>query len=137
MGFRSGVVNGEVNDGNAYHRSAGVSLNAGLFGTARAVTEIGRAWLSRDARFLDERWIDEALGAPSAAGERRYALGWTREPADGGGMFGESSATGCSLHVDPDPRRVYVLLTNRLHPEARGPGMDDLRRRFHEAAAAL
>ena len=51
--------------------------------------------------------------------------------------FGHTGFTGASLFVDPERGRVCVLLTNRLHPDARGVDMNAFRRRFHEIAAAL
>jgi CubicO group peptidase (beta-lactamase class C family) len=124
LGFRDGVVNGEVNDGNAYRRAAGVSLNAGLFGTARAAAAIGRAWLERDARLLAEWSVEESF---------RGELGWRAE--DGG--FGHTGFTGGSLFLHPESGRVLVLLTNHLHPDARAADMDDVRTRFREAALSI
>jgi CubicO group peptidase (beta-lactamase class C family) len=143
-GFRQGVVNGQVNDGNAYRRGDGVSLNAGLFGTAEAAAALGRAWLARDGRLLPERLF--ALATESATpglGEDR-GLGWQLASTPGGAgeplgpaAFGHTGFTGASLFVDPERGRVCVLLTNRLHPDARGVDMNAFRRRFHEIAAAL
>jgi CubicO group peptidase (beta-lactamase class C family) len=124
FGFREGVVNGEANDGNAYRRAAGVSLNAGLFGTARAVGAMGRAWLERDARLLSESSVDEAF---------RGELGWRAEE----GGFSHTGFTGGFLFLHPESRRVLVLLANHLHPDARAGDMDDVRRRFREAALAI
>jgi len=135
LGFRTGVVNGEANDGNAYRRGGGVSLNAGLFGTARAAAAIGQAWLGRDARLLPEARFEEALGG---------ALGWrpSAEEASARGVlspraFGHTGVTGASLFADPGARRVFALLANRLHPDARAGDMDGFRRRFHEAGLAI
>ncbi len=141
-GFRGGIVNGEVNDGNALRRFGGVSLNAGLFGTARAVAEAGRAWMLRDPRLLPEGLVEEATAAhPEAPG---YGLGWrlaTAGGATGGALaseaFGHTGFTGTSLWVDPEARRVFVLLFNRLHPDARDVDANGLRRRFHDLASAL
>lgn len=140
-GFRDGVVNGEANDGNAFRRGAGVSLNAGLFGTARAVAALGRAWLTRDARLLSESSIAEAVRNRTAGLEQDRGLGWQlASTKDSAGSplspraFGHTGFTGASLFVDPEEKRVYVLLANRLHPEARDVDMNAFRRRFHEAA---
>ncbi len=144
-GFRRGVVNGEVNDGNAYRRAGGVALNAGLFGTAGAVATLAVAWLERDRRLLTRRWVDEAIRcATGGLGEDR-GLGWAlaRTVRSAGEAlspesFGHTGFTGSSLFVDPRKRRVYVLLASRLHPEARSAEeMIAFRRRFHELAAAL
>jgi len=51
--------------------------------------------------------------------------------------FGHTGFTGTSLWVDPDTRRIYVLLTNRVHPEFREIDMNAIRRGFHEVAATL
>lgn len=143
-GFRQGVVNGQVNDGNAYRRGDGVSLNAGLFGTAAAAAELGRAWLARDGRLLPERFF--ALATENAAaglGEDR-GLGWQLASTKGSAgeplgpaAYGHTGFTGASLFVDPERGRVCVLLSNRLHPDARAVDMNGFRRRFHEIAAAL
>jgi CubicO group peptidase (beta-lactamase class C family) len=144
VGFRSGVVNGQVNDGNAYRRAGGVSLNAGLFGTLRAVAEAGRAWLTVDGRILAEGDHADAVrnGTPEA-GEHR-GLGWqiTTTPGSPGeplspAAYGHTGFTGVSLFVDPERRRVFVLLANRLHPDARAVDMNAFRRRFHELAKDL
>ncbi len=143
-GFRQGVVNGQVNDGNAYRRGNGVSLNAGLFGTAAAAAALGRAWLARDGRLLPERFFALATENTTAGLGEDRGLGWqlastpgsAGEPL-GAGAFGHTGFTGVSLFVDPARGRVAVLLTNRLHPDARPAEMTVFRRRFHEIVAAL
>ncbi len=144
-GFRSGVVNGEVNDGNARRRGGGVALNAGLFGTARAVAALAQAWLDRDPRLLAEASGDEAVGCRTGGLGEDRGLGWAlassvRSAGDrlSPGSFGHTGFTGSSLFADPRTRRVYVLLANRLHPEARSAEeMIAFRRRFHDLASAL
>lgn len=143
-GFRTGVVNGQVNDGNAYRRGNGVSLNAGLFGTAAAAAALGRAWLTRDGRLLPERFfVDATRNATAGLGEDR-GLGWQLASTEGSAgeplgpaAYGHTGFTGASLFVDPERGRVAVLLTNRLHPDARAADMTAFRRRFHEVVAAL
>ncbi len=144
-GFRSGVVNGEVNDGNAWRREAGVSLNAGLFGTARAVAALARAWLERDPRLFAEASVDKAVGCGTAGLGEDRGLGWAlaRTVRSAGeslspASFGHTGFTGGSLFADPRTLRVYALLANRLHPDARSAEeMIAFRRRFHDLASAL
>ncbi len=144
-GFRTGVVNGEVNDGNALRRGNGVALNAGLFGTARAVAALARAWLVHDPRLLREGSIAEASRNQTPGLNEDRGLGWafarTTESAGAAlpdDAFGHTGFTGSSLFVDPVARRIYVLLANRLHPDARSAEeMIAFRRRFHDLAAAL
>ena len=144
-GFEQGVVNGEVNDGNARRRSGGVALNAGLFGTARGVAALARAWLERDPRLLSEGTVAEAVrNQTEGLGEDR-GLGWAlaRTVRSAGEAlspesFGHTGFTGSSVFVDPRSRRIHVLLANRLHPEARSAEeMIGFRRRFHALSAGL
>jgi serine-type D-Ala-D-Ala carboxypeptidase len=133
-GFRTGVVRGEVHDGNAFRRG-GVSAHAGLFGTARDVWRLARHWLDPGrADFTRDRTPDLAeargLAWQGARGARSIAPGRLSPRA-----FGHTGFTGTSLWLDPDAGRIYVLLTNRVHPEIREPDFNPVRRRFHEVAA--
>jgi CubicO group peptidase (beta-lactamase class C family) len=132
--FREGVVWGEVHDGNAFRRG-GVSGHAGLFGTARDV------WL------LARRWLDPALS--SLGSDRTPTLGEARGlawqgrrgagsavPAMSESSFGHTGFTGTSVWIDPGRGLVFVLLTNRIHPEVREIAFNEVRRRFHDAAYA-
>jgi CubicO group peptidase (beta-lactamase class C family) len=47
--------------------------------------------------------------------------------------FGHTGFTGTSVWVDPEGGKIFVLLTNRIHPEVRGIDFNAVRRRFHEA----
>jgi serine-type D-Ala-D-Ala carboxypeptidase len=144
-GFRSGVVTGEVNDGNAFRRGNGVALNAGLFGTARGVEALARSWLVRDPRLLREATIAEAVRNQTPGSEEDRGFGWALARTTGSAgsalppdAFGHTGFTGSSVFVDPRAGRVYVLLANRLHPDARSAEeMIAFRRRFHDLAAAI
>lgn len=143
-GFRTGVVNGQANDGNAYRRGNGVSLNAGLFGTAAAAAALGLAWLRRDARLLPERLFAAATENTTAGLGEDRGFGWQLASTPGSAgeplgpaAYGHTGFTGASLFVDPERGRVAVLLANRLHPDARAVDMNAFRRRFHAIAAAL
>lgn len=143
-GFRTDVVNGEPNDGNARRRE-GVSLNAGLFGTARAVAALARAFLERDPRLLPEASVAESIRCQTAGLNEDRGLGWAlaRTVRSAGDAlapesFGHTGFTGSSLFVDPRTRRIYVLLAGRLHPDARSADeMIAFRLRFHGLAAAI
>jgi CubicO group peptidase (beta-lactamase class C family) len=133
--FRSGVVRGQVHDGNAFRRG-GVSAHAGLFGTAEDVWKLAVPWLAAGARGFVE---DRTPGMPEAR-----TLGWqgARGAASAGPefsarAFGHTGFTGTSVWIDPEPGLVFVLLTNRIHPVAREMDFQEVRRRFHRAARAL
>jgi len=127
--FRTGVVWGEVHDGNA-NRRGGVAGNAGLFGTARDVWSLARTWL------LDYR-EDFCTDQTPLLAEGR-GLSW--QTARGAGSaspemplrsFGHTGFTGTSVWLDSESHRIAVLLTNRIHPTVRDSNFNEVRRRFH------
>lgn len=133
-GFRTGVICGEAHDGNAHYRG-GVAAHAGLFGTAEDVWKLARPWLSGGSGFLADRTPDQA--------ESR-GLFWQGKRGAGSAIpqfseeaFGHTGFTGTSLWLDPVRDRIYVLLSNRVHPEVKPVDFNEVRRRFHEAAIDL
>ena len=127
--FRTGVVRGDVHDGNAFRRG-GVSAHAGLFGTAGDVWALARPWLDPGRR---EFTRDRTPGLSEARGLAwQGARGASSIPDEGfsPGSFGHTGFTGTSVWIDPDREQIVVLLTNRVHPEARGD-FNEVRRRFH------
>lgn len=143
-GWRTEVAWGEVHDLNA-RLLDGVSAHAGLFGTARAVFRVALEFLGPGAGLLDSRRRTLfATSLTSGLGDDRtlgFRLVGDRRDAAGAGMsarsFGHAGFTGTSLFIDPDSRRLYILLTNRVHPEFRDIDMNAIRREFHEIAASL
>ena len=143
-GWRADVAWGEVHDLNA-RALGGISAHAGLFGTARALNRVARELLGPGTGFLDTRGR-ELMGQnlTDGLGEDR-SLGFllASSPGTSAGTalssrsFGHTGFTGTSLWIDPETRRTYVLLTNRVHPEPRGADMNAIRRGFHEVAATL
>ena len=67
------------------------------------------------------------------AGDAMSSAGAALSPA----AFGHTGFTGTSLWIDPESRRIYILLTNRVHPRFRDLDMNRVRRDFHVLAAAL
>ena len=128
--FRSGVVWGEVHDGNAYRRG-GVAGNAGLFGTARDVWRLARPWLDSSRRDFTRDRTPGLAEARGLAWQGSHGAG-SAVPAMPDSAFGHTGFTGTSLWIDPEARQIAVLLTNRVHPEARPVDFNAVRRRFHE-----
>lgn len=131
-GFRTETIRGEAHDGNAWGRG-GVAAHAGLFGTAEDVWKLARPWLGSADEFGDD-------GTPDLPESR--GLFWQRKRGAGSAVdaFPESSIghtgfTGTSVWIDRERGRIYVLLTNRVHPEVGPVDFNAVRRRFHEAAA--
>ena len=130
-GWAAGVVRGEVHDGNA-RRRGGVAGNAGLFATARDAWALARPWLASPRR---EFTGDRTPGLPEARG-----LAWQGKRGAGSAVpsmseaaFGHTGFTGTSIWLDPEADRVWILLTNRVHPKVRAGNFHEVRRRFHEA----
>ena len=126
-------------DGNARFlvslgAGGGVCGHAGLFGGARDLWRLGAEWLA-PGRVLKAEGVAHALegGGP-------FALGWWRRTLRGSAgralsptAFGHTGFAGNSLWIDPERRRIYVLLGSRLDPAT---DMHRWRRRFHTLAAA-
>jgi CubicO group peptidase (beta-lactamase class C family) len=129
---------GQPNDGNARfligHRggTGGTGFtegHSGLFGRAHDLWRLGAEWL--EPRKLLKR---EAV-ASALAGDGPYALGWERAtrtnsagPSLSSSSYGHTGFAGGSLWIDPEARRILVLLTHRTDP---GNDMNAWRRRFH------
>jgi CubicO group peptidase (beta-lactamase class C family) len=140
--FRREIPRGQVHDGNAWGLD-GVAGNAGLFGTAADVAAIALAILDPARVGLDPRALDPML-RPIAKGAGVRTVGFLRAgdaesvrgilPDEAVGHLG---FTGTSLWIDTTRPRVYVLLTNRVHPQVPQQPFLDTRRGFHALAATL
>ncbi len=130
--FRDGVVRGEVHDGNAFRRG-GISGHAGLFGTARDVWTLARAWLDPARRVLTSDRTPGLAEARGLAWQGRRGAG-SAIPEMSEASFGHTGFTGTSLWIDPERDRIAVLLTNRIHPEVREIPFNEVRQRFHRRA---
>jgi CubicO group peptidase (beta-lactamase class C family) len=130
--WRTGLIRGEVHDGNAWYGFGGEAGHAGLFGTAADLYRYGQMWLNGGeldgARILPAELVAEATAEQIRFDGERRGLGWRLVPSDGGagdedsskGLgprgYGHTGFTGTSLWMDPDADMVIVLLTNRVHP---------------------
>ena len=143
-GWRRRVIHGEVHDQNA-HSLGGVAGHAGLFGTARAVFTLAREFLDRPARIIPEGLLDLFRTGLTTGLSQDRAVGFQLASTRGCSAwevlaprsFGHVGFTGTSLWIDPGPQRIYILLTNRVHPRVREIDMTAIRQRFHRIAAGL
>lgn len=116
---------GEVHDENCFCLG-GAAGNAGLFGSAGAVSRIADLFIQRG--FLNGREVvPEELIARMTACQRpdlapRRALGFLTQDTDsfaGPGYsprsYGHTGFTGTSLWIDPDRDLKIVVLTNRVY----------------------
>ena len=112
-GWRTYVLEGEVDDGNAWYAHGGVAGHAGLFGTARDLRVlldvlIARG-LHRDRRVLSQRTIETFL-TPTRFG---HYLGWQIPRGMPEGSFSHNGFTGTYVAGVPAHGLSIVLLTNR------------------------
>jgi CubicO group peptidase (beta-lactamase class C family) len=114
-GWRRRTLQGEVNDGNAFHAFGGVAGHAGLFSTAADLAVLLGLLLDRGShegvRIIAPEVVDLFLSpTPPDAGQ---ALGW-QVPSDAPpGSFAHTGFTGTYVFGAPDRRLGVVLLTNR------------------------
>jgi CubicO group peptidase (beta-lactamase class C family) len=108
--------------------------HAGLFGGARDLWRLATEWLA-PGRVLKAEGVAAALG-----GGGPFALGWWRRtlrnsagPALPPTAFGHTGFAGNSLWIDPERRRIFVLLGSRRDPAT---DINRWRRRFHRVATA-
>jgi CubicO group peptidase (beta-lactamase class C family) len=130
---------GVVHDTNAW-ALGGVAGHAGLFGPLDDVVALGRALLGGGALNLGQRARARLL-TPVRAGGRTAGLVPASQAAAArgilpGGAPGHTGFTGTSLWLDPARERLFVLLTNRIHPQVPAAPFHPLRRGFHRAALA-
>ncbi|HKR65586.1 MAG TPA: serine hydrolase domain-containing protein [Thermoanaerobaculia bacterium] len=127
-GFRQGLMWGEPNDGNSFH-AGGTLGNAGLFAAARDVYAIARGF--EDGVLVPRELVEEATRAQIEDRGLAWKIGG---PGLSPRSYGHMGFTGTSVWVDEG--RVFVLLTNRVHPCAAPVAMDRIRGEFHRHARA-
>jgi len=142
--WRTGVICGEVHDGNSYYLYRGVAGHAGLFSTAEEVGRFGQIMLDFGATphgaMLARGTVAEATRDQTGQLAEARGLGWrcrrgspfmgARASAE---AFGHTGVTGTSLLVDRPRALVVVLLTNRVHPHAATTAIETFRAQFHDA----
>jgi serine-type D-Ala-D-Ala carboxypeptidase len=118
-GWRTYVLRGEVNDGNAWYANGGISGAAGLFSTARDLQKLvdmlinnGR---SGSKQFISRKTVETFL----TKDKFNNGLGWMMDPANSfmknapSGSFGHTGFTGTSITVIPGEKISFILLINR------------------------
>ena len=135
--WRKNLIWGEVHDGNA-HFMGGVAGHAGLFSTARESFRLANQFLP-GTELLKPGSIDlfNENFTPGCATSRSIAWILAETPDCSAGpalpltALGHNGFTGTSIWMDPHKRRVFVLLTNRVHPRVDAIDMKGIRQRFN------
>jgi CubicO group peptidase (beta-lactamase class C family) len=138
--FRRRIVQGEVQDENAYVLG-GVAGHAGLFSTAEDMARFAHVMLAGGSPILRAETIALFTRREASPGTSR-ALGWDTPslPSQSGKYFGPRSYghlgyTGTSLWIDPDRQLSITLLTNRTWPDRSNQAIKQVRPKIHDAIA--
>lgn len=142
--FRQRLIWGEVHDGNAYFLG-GAAGHAGLFSSARDTLAMAQQFLADSSKLLTPPTCKLFRTNMTEGLEESRSLAWqlaaTKDSTAGFDLppdsFGHTGFTGTSLWIDPEHRRVFILLTNRTHArELPFANINAVRRRFHSLAVA-
>lgn len=140
-GWRSEWLEGEVNDGNAYHAFRGVAGHAGLFSTADDLGVLLQVMLDGGER--DDRRLvsSETIAAFMRPTGDRQALGWQLPGYGPGGSFGHTGFTGTLVLGVPAQNLALVLLTNRqnfgVNEDTQYPDVGPLQRAVTAAVTGI
>ncbi len=134
---------GVVHDGNARFLN-GVAGHAGLFATARGVACLVQSYFP-GASFLSEgalalAWKPECSGqgeVRTAGWKSAITKGWTAGSALPQDAIGHEGFTGTGVWLEPEGEKVYILLTNRIHPRHPGTDFGPVRAGFLSLARTL
>ena len=141
-GWRSGIIWGEVHDGNA-HFLGGAAGHAGLFSNAADTLRIAQQFIGESSQLfsaetcsLFRQNMTEGL---NEARSFAWQLAATKDSTAGGNLpadaFGHTGFTGTSCWIDAARQRVFILLTNRTHArQLPFANINAVRRDFHSLA---
>src|ERR1043165_5531899 len=138
---RQRLIWGEVHDGNAYFLG-GAAGHAGLFSTARETFLIAHQFLRESTTLLAPETCALFRENMTPGLEEARSIGWqlaaTKDSTGGADLpadsFGHNGFTGTCVWIDPNRRRVFILLTNRTHAHALPfANINAVRREFNSA----
>ncbi len=136
--WRGTCLQGEVDDANAW-ALGGMAGHAGLFGTAKSVGQVTKAWL--DGYLGKPGLFDPELVRTFVTPQKgeSWALGWDTpsKPSSSGHYFSSESFghlgfTGTSIWIDPTKELEVIVLSNRVHPDPKNDGIKSFRPRLHD-----
>ena len=118
-GWRTYVLKGEVNDGNAWYANGGVSGAAGLFSTASDLQKLVDMLINNGS--LGSKQFTSGMTIETFLTKDKFnnGLGWMMNPENSfmknapEGSFGHTGFTGTSITVIPQDKISVILLINR------------------------
>jgi CubicO group peptidase (beta-lactamase class C family) len=118
-GWRTYILRGEVNDGNAWYANGGISGAAGLFSTANDLQKLVDMLINKGMVGLKQFISVRTIGTFLTKDKFNNGLGWMMDPANSfmrnapEGSFGHTGFTGTSITVIPRDKISIILLINR------------------------
>jgi len=135
--YRDYLIWGEVHDSNCYFLG-GLTGNSGLFSNIFDLYEIAKLFITPSPLFSDETLQFFYKNFTPFDNEHR-SIGWklassSNTPAKSlsPSSIGHSGFTGTSLWIEPIEKNIYILLTNKIHPEVNNINMNNIRESFHK-----
>lgn len=137
--FRRRIVQGEVNDENAYVMN-GVAGHAGVFAPATDLARFAECMLREGLPIIQPETVKLFTRREASLAETR-ALGWdtpSRPESSSGRLFSSASFghlgfTGTSVWIDPTRKLSVTLLTNRTWPDRSSQLIREVRPVVHDA----
>lgn len=137
--FRKRVIQGEVNDENAWVMQ-GVSGHAGVFAPATNLARFAECMLHGGEPILHAETVHLFTSRRQNPPGTSRALGWDTpsQPSSSGSRFSKDSFghlgfTGTSLWIDPARQLSVTLLTNRTWPHRSSQAIRQIRPLVHDA----
>jgi CubicO group peptidase (beta-lactamase class C family) len=137
--FRKRVIQGEVNDENAWVMG-GVSGHAGMFAAAADLATFAECLLQGGAPLVKPATLALFTRREESPRGTSRALGWDTpsNPSSSGTHFAPTSYghlgfTGTSLWIDPKRHLSITLLTNRTWPDRSSQHIRQVRPLLHDA----
>lgn len=138
--FRKRVIQGEVNDENAYVMG-GVAGHAGLFAPASDIGRFAECMLRGGSPLFSKNTVKLFTHCEPSPPRTTRVLGWDTpsQPYSSSGRlfslvsFGHLGFTGTSLWIDPGRKLSVTLLTNRTWPDRASQLIRQVRPQVHDA----
>lgn len=127
-GWRTHTLKGEVNDGNAWYASGGISGAAGLFSTIDDLQKLVNMLMNKGKangkQFISKKTIALFL----TKDDFKNGLGWMMDPENPfmkngpKGTFGHTGFSGTSIAVIPQDNISVIILINRQNMDLLSTG---------------
>ena len=137
--WREKIIRGQVHDNNSFYlkRAAG---NAGLFSTAMDIFKFSKEFFPDKATIIKpetvklfwKNFTPFKRSSRTVGFKLNYSLSSSGGRALSLGAIGHNGFTGTSVWLENGRERVYIILSNRVHPQVDSSvNFDKIRRKIH------